>query len=166
MNGELAYEVDIAEAFGARVERVVQPRWLIFLERTQGAGAAFTPMSPAEARSYVNSSVERLPPQLYEAAAMREQTIEQCSLAAQLALSVWRHTAICGERATRVCCPSQAGDLRMTDESCWHPDLLRRFVPTPYVFSNCDGSNRFSVESNDLRSRWVSVIPTLSIDRR
>ena len=35
MNGELAYEVDIAEAFGARVERACEPRWLIFLERTQ-----------------------------------------------------------------------------------------------------------------------------------
>jgi hypothetical protein len=38
----------------------------------------------------------------------------------------------------------------MTDEPCWHPDLLRRFVPTPYVFSKCDGLNRFLVESNDL----------------
>jgi hypothetical protein len=85
MNGELAYEVDIAEAFGARVERACKPRWLIFLERTQGAGAAFAPMLPAEARSYVNSSVERLPPQLYEAGAMREQTIELVAL-----LPTWR----------------------------------------------------------------------------
>jgi hypothetical protein len=38
----------------------------------------------------------------------------------------------------------------MTDEPCWHPDLLRRFVPTPYVFIKCDGPNRFVVESNDL----------------
>src|ERR1700730_17902084 len=67
MNGELAYEVDIAEAFGARVERACQPRWLVFLERTQGAGAVFTPMSSAQTRTYVNCSVERLPPQLYEA---------------------------------------------------------------------------------------------------
>jgi hypothetical protein len=85
MNGELAYEVDIAEAFSARVERTCKPRWLIFLERTQGAGAAFTPMLSAEARSYVNSSVERLPPQLYEAGAMREQTIELVAL-----LPSWR----------------------------------------------------------------------------
>jgi hypothetical protein len=80
MNGELAYEVDIAEAFGARVQRACEPRWLIFLERTQGAGAVYTPMSSAEARSYVNSSVERLPPQLYEATAMREQTIERVAM--------------------------------------------------------------------------------------
>jgi hypothetical protein len=38
----------------------------------------------------------------------------------------------------------------MTEEPCWHPDLLRRFVPTPYVFSNCAGPNRLIVESNDL----------------
>ena len=37
MNGELAYEVDIAEAFGAQVERACEPRWLMFLERTQRA---------------------------------------------------------------------------------------------------------------------------------
>ena len=80
MNGELAYEVDIAEAFGSRVERVCEPRWLVFLERTQGAGAVFAPISSAEARSYVNSSVERLPPQLPEAVAMREQTIERVAM--------------------------------------------------------------------------------------
>jgi hypothetical protein len=38
----------------------------------------------------------------------------------------------------------------MTVEPCWHPDLLRRFVPTPYVFSKADGPNRLFVESNDL----------------
>jgi hypothetical protein len=38
----------------------------------------------------------------------------------------------------------------MTQEQCRHPDLLRRFVPTPYVFSICDGPNRLLVESNDL----------------
>ena len=86
MNGELAYEVDIAEAFGARVERACEPRWLIFLERTHGEeGADFTPMSSAEARSYLNSNVERLPPQLHEAVAMREQTIGRVAL-----LPSWR----------------------------------------------------------------------------
>jgi hypothetical protein len=38
----------------------------------------------------------------------------------------------------------------MTTELGWHPDLLRRFVPTPYVFKTCDGSNQLFVESNDL----------------
>jgi hypothetical protein len=85
MNGELAYEVDIIETFGARVERACEPRWLIFLERTQRAGAVFAPMSSADAQNYVNSSVERLPPQLYEAIAMRKQTIERVA-----SLPSWR----------------------------------------------------------------------------
>jgi hypothetical protein len=38
----------------------------------------------------------------------------------------------------------------MTTEPRWHPDLLRRFVATPYVFIKSDGSSRISVESNDL----------------
>jgi hypothetical protein len=79
MNGELAYEVDVAEAFGAQVEQECEPRWLVFLERTQQTGSEFTPMSSAEARTYVNSSVERLPAQLSEAAEMREKTIERVS---------------------------------------------------------------------------------------
>jgi hypothetical protein len=85
MNGELAYEIDIAEAFGAQVMLECEPRWLIFLERMQQASAEFTPMSHAETRSRVNSSVERLPPQLHEAAAIREETIKRVSL-----LPAWR----------------------------------------------------------------------------
>jgi hypothetical protein len=85
MNGELAYEIDIAETFGAQVQRECEPRWLIFLERTQRAGFEFTPMPSSEARNYVSSSVERLPAQLLKAAEMREQTIESVSL-----LPCWR----------------------------------------------------------------------------
>jgi hypothetical protein len=38
----------------------------------------------------------------------------------------------------------------MTSEPCWRPDLLRRFMPTPYVFNKCVGSSHVRVESNDL----------------
>ena len=38
----------------------------------------------------------------------------------------------------------------MTNEPQCHPDLLRRFVATPYHFSKADGPNRLCVESNDL----------------
>ncbi len=85
MNGELAYEVDIAEVFGAQVEQECEPRWLIFLERMQEGGAEFTPMAPTDARSYINSCIERLPAQLSQAAEMRKQTIERVSL-----LPCWR----------------------------------------------------------------------------
>lgn len=38
----------------------------------------------------------------------------------------------------------------MTSEPRGHPDLLRRFVPTPYVFSGCEGQYQIRIESNDL----------------
>jgi hypothetical protein len=38
----------------------------------------------------------------------------------------------------------------MTSEQCWRPDLLRRFVPTLYVFNKGVGSSQICVESNDL----------------
>jgi hypothetical protein len=38
----------------------------------------------------------------------------------------------------------------MMEERCWHPDLLRRFAPTPFVFGTRDSPNRSLVESNDL----------------
>jgi hypothetical protein len=79
MNGELAYEVDIAEAFSAKVERKCEPRWFLFLERTQEAGSEFTPMSSTEAKTYVDSSVEKLPVQLSDAAETREKTITRVS---------------------------------------------------------------------------------------
>jgi hypothetical protein len=85
MNGELVYEIDIAETFGARVERECEPRWLIFLERMRHAATELTPMSTAQARSHVNRSVERLPLQLFEAVSMREEAIASIS-----SLPAWR----------------------------------------------------------------------------
>jgi hypothetical protein len=79
MNGELAYEVDVAEAFGSKVERGCEPRWLIFLERTQQLGSDFIRLSSAAARNYLVSSVERLPVQLVEAEERRNQIIDLIS---------------------------------------------------------------------------------------
>jgi hypothetical protein len=85
MNGELAYEVDIADVFGAQVERECEPRWLILLERMHQAAVEFTPMAFADAQNYINSCVERLPVQLSQAARRREETIDWVS-----SLPCWR----------------------------------------------------------------------------
>ena len=53
----------------------------------------------------------------------------------------------------------------MTDSPIWHPDLLRRFLPTPYVFSKFDGPNRICIESNDLEIA-LSVRDSIIIERR
>jgi hypothetical protein len=54
MNGELAYEVDVPEAFGAKVEHGCKPRWLIFLERVQ------RPFDTVEHRSLLQNDLESL----------------------------------------------------------------------------------------------------------
>jgi hypothetical protein len=38
----------------------------------------------------------------------------------------------------------------MTAETSWHPDLLRRFVATPYVFNSSVGRQPLCIQSNDL----------------
>jgi hypothetical protein len=38
----------------------------------------------------------------------------------------------------------------MTTETSWHPDLLRRFVATPFVFCSSKGANQICIQSNDL----------------
>jgi hypothetical protein len=38
----------------------------------------------------------------------------------------------------------------MRAETSWHPDLLRRFVATPYVFNSSIGRQQFCIRSNDL----------------
>jgi hypothetical protein len=80
MNGELAYEVDASEAFGAHVQRNCEPRWLVFLERMERAGSEFVLMSSEKARGYLDASVERLPAQLDEAMSRRNQLITSFSL--------------------------------------------------------------------------------------
>jgi hypothetical protein len=79
LNGELAYEVDITEAFSARVEKSCEPRWLMFLERLPHFGVEFVPVESNIARNYLNSSVETLPVELSEASVMRSHTLEVVS---------------------------------------------------------------------------------------
>ena len=64
MNGELAYEVDITEAFSARVEKACEPRWLMFLERLPHSEVEIVPVDSCMARRYLDSSVEILPIEL------------------------------------------------------------------------------------------------------
>jgi len=85
MNGELAFEVPIEWAFGARLERQCVPRLLIFYCRTGGLVSRFTPLDRSAARRYMESNVEPLPPQLAEAAKARSSLMD-----AVAALPCWK----------------------------------------------------------------------------
>jgi hypothetical protein len=76
LNGELAYQVT-ADVFGSTARRTSVPRWGIFLERTSEPGCEFAKTTVEEARTYLNSSVERLPPQLDEVFHARARILDQ-----------------------------------------------------------------------------------------
>jgi len=76
MNGELAYEVHANETFGASLRQHSRPRMLVFFRRTAEPAARFTQLAGSEARLYMERSVERLPPQLAEAAAVRSRLMD------------------------------------------------------------------------------------------
>ncbi len=95
MNGELAYEVDVVEAFAAQVQSACEAPVADPVGENGERGAEFMPLSSGEARRYVTSSIEKLPRQLREASENRERTIGQGSLVTLLAIPVWRYTAVC-----------------------------------------------------------------------
>jgi hypothetical protein len=76
MNGELAYEVDVAKVFGASVITRCEPRWVVFLRRFRRPGSEFVRLQESASRIYLETSVERLPVQLTEAAEKRAKIID------------------------------------------------------------------------------------------
>jgi hypothetical protein len=85
MNGELAFEVPVEQAFGARLERHCTPRMLIFYCRTDEPATRFTPLDSSVARRYIEGNVERLPDQLAEASKVRSSLMD-----AVAALPCWK----------------------------------------------------------------------------
>ena len=76
LNGELAYEVS-ADTFGGDIVRSCLPLCCIFLERSTEFTSSFAPMSAEHVRLGFQSSVERLPSLLVDAARSRSKIIEQ-----------------------------------------------------------------------------------------
>ena len=95
MNGELAFEVSVEQAFGARLERQCMPRLLIFYCRTGEPASQFTRLDSTAARRYMESNVERLPIQLAEASKIRSSLMD-----AVAALPCWRFE--CGGTPARI----------------------------------------------------------------
>ena len=76
LNGELAYEVG-ADTFGGAIVRSCKPLCCIFLERDAQFTSSFARMNVEHVRLGFQSSVERLPSLLADAARTRSKIIEQ-----------------------------------------------------------------------------------------
>ncbi len=84
LNQEMAYELP-AQDIGARVHLCCQPQWFFFLERVPEEGFSAVPVSSLEAQRYIDGSLERLPPELHQLAAIRSSVAEQVAR-----LSCWK----------------------------------------------------------------------------
>jgi hypothetical protein len=80
-NGEIAFEVDIAETFRAIVRSESSPRWLMFLERVDQPGCRIIPFSGDEAQTFFQGTAERLSWQLREAEETRTEVFKSLTSA-------------------------------------------------------------------------------------
>lgn len=153
LNGEVAFEVDAKQAFGARVCMTSRPSRLLFLERVATSGCEFVPLIRDDVRRFFENTAERLSPEFASAAANRSKVIEKI---AQLDCWLLRSGASPNdttEAVTRFCDGSVVKDTS-TDamgikDSGVVPDLLKRFVDTPFEGLARAGNDDVVVRSND-----------------
>ncbi len=80
-NGELAFEVDVADTFRARIRQQSTPRWVMFLERVESQGCEIVPYDSDAAQTFLQDTLERLPVQLQKVTETRTALV--ASLAAK-----------------------------------------------------------------------------------
>jgi len=73
LNGELAYEVDPVEVFGVDRSLFCEPKWLVFVERTEGTGTFFKRISSDDAFRRFAEELEDLPADI---SSMRKQQLQ------------------------------------------------------------------------------------------
>ena len=76
LNGELAFEVDPSEVFGLSLASSCNPRWLVFLERKEGATPSLKPLSSAHAATRLSSDLEVMPAALLDQYAYQLDTVK------------------------------------------------------------------------------------------
>lgn len=80
LNGETAYELDLAKVFRAKSKACSQPKWVMLLERTSVPGCRFVPCRPEHLTWFFETSAEKLPQELPETTRNRSDIISRlCS---------------------------------------------------------------------------------------
>jgi hypothetical protein len=80
-NGEISFEVDVAQTFRAAIRCESRPRWLMFLERVGQPGCNIIPVGGDVAQTFFENSVERLSAQLREAEVARGELLKSLTSA-------------------------------------------------------------------------------------
>lgn len=158
-NGEIAFDVDPVETFGARVCRQTTPKWLLFIERTQTRQCDFQPLDPAAARRFFEEGAERLPECLAGFGGRRSEIFAALAARPSWLLRYGCEPRRAAEEIRRFC--EEARPIRIPESesntlqsenavACdRHPDFLKRFVPTPFRASPHAGTMALDVATND-----------------
>ena len=103
LNGELAYEVDPVAVFGVERSLWCEPKWLVFVERTEGARPFFGPIRSEDAFRRFAGELEELPADISN---MREQQLETIRALVNRecwVLQHWLEPALVGEKLSEFC---------------------------------------------------------------
>ncbi len=79
LNGEIAYQIDPATVFQAKVKAHSRPKWVLFLERTSKPGCQFIPCESEYVTHFFEKNAEKLPPELNNAIRARSEVIQSLS---------------------------------------------------------------------------------------
>jgi len=103
LNGEVAYEVDPVAVFGAERSLLCEPKWLVFVERSEGAKPSFTPIKSEDAFRRFAGELEELPADI---SSMREQQLETIRALVNRECWVLQHSLqpdLLGEKLSEFC---------------------------------------------------------------
>lgn len=153
LNGEMAFEVDAEEVFGARVGLMSRPLRLLLLERVATSGCEFVPLIQDDVRRFFESTAERLSAEFASAAANRSNVIEKIAELDCWLLRSGASPSDTAEAVTRFCDGSAVKGTNTDAVGIEHsnavPDLLKRFVDTPFQGIARVGNDDVVVRSND-----------------
>jgi hypothetical protein len=107
LNGELAYEVDPVAVFGVDRSLSCEPKWLVFVERTEGAGTFFKRISSRDAFRRFAGDLEELPDHFSN---IRKQQLHTIRALVNRECWVLHHRlppALVGEKLSEFCVPGR-----------------------------------------------------------
>ena len=136
LNGELAFEFDPVKTLGSTRVHSCVPERLVFLQRTANLAWQVRRVAPEEVMRQFRPALERLPQFL---GAERRRQLDIIRLFSQVPAYAIRCNGLPREIADRILDWMESGFAVTDAELCRHlpvqfevPDVMRRFVPTPF----------------------------------
>lgn len=121
LNGEVAYEVDPVAVFGVDRSLLCEPKWLVFVERTEGARSIFRPIRSEDAFRRFAEELEELPADISNMRKQQLETIRALVNRECWVLQHWLQPALLGKKLSEFC-----AELAPCQRSQDEPNVSRR----------------------------------------